>query len=100
MSNASETSECARCGGSGRLPQFSSVIGGTCFRCHGSGRTKGKPGKPAARYLVSAVCRTTGERVTTFWLRAASADKALAMARTQLARGNGYDPATAEVAPE
>jgi hypothetical protein len=102
MGNANETVECHRCGGSGRLPQFSSVIGGVCFLCHGSGRSSAKPGKSrAARFAVSAICLGTGERVSPiFSVRATSAEKALAMARTQLARGNGYDPVTAEVTPE
>lgn len=29
--------ECHRCSGTGRLPQFGNVFGGTCFRCSGAG---------------------------------------------------------------
>jgi len=28
---------CNRCSGTGRIPNFSHIKGGECFRCHGSG---------------------------------------------------------------
>jgi hypothetical protein len=30
--------DCPRCGGSGRIPSYSHIKAGECFRCHGSGR--------------------------------------------------------------
>jgi hypothetical protein len=38
LSDVFETRTCPRCGGEGRLIQFSNVIGGQCFRCGGAGR--------------------------------------------------------------
>jgi hypothetical protein len=29
---------CPRCGGSGRIPSYSHIKAGECFKCHGSGR--------------------------------------------------------------
>jgi hypothetical protein len=28
---------CPRCGGSGRIPSYSHIKAGECFKCHGSG---------------------------------------------------------------
>lgn len=33
---------CSRCGGSGKLREYSHVEGGVCFKCGGSGRTGGR----------------------------------------------------------
>ena len=29
--------DCPRCGGSGRIPSYSHIKAGECFKCHGSG---------------------------------------------------------------
>lgn len=100
-SDASKTIDCSRCGGTGRLPQFSNVIGGTCFKCHGSGRSaSSKRDTTIVRFVASARELASGERVTVFELNAKSADQALKMARVRLAGGNGYDASTASVEPK
>lgn len=91
---------CPRCGGSGRLAQHSTVLGGVCFACKGSGFRvqKSRPAAPAVRFAVSACSLRTGERVSpVFWLLAKSERQALTKARAQIAKGNGYDPATVSV---
>jgi hypothetical protein len=91
---------CPRCGGSGRLAQHSAVLGGVCFACKGSGFRvqKSRPAAPAVRFAVSACSLRTGERVSpVFWLLAKSERQALTKARAQIAKGNGYDPATVSV---
>ena len=43
---------CSRCAGSGRMSQFSNVIGGKCFRCRGTGKQYTKPTKPSPKWAV------------------------------------------------
>ena len=35
---AAERPTCSRCSGTGRIPNFSHIKGGECFRCRGTGR--------------------------------------------------------------
>lgn len=44
-----ESTECSRCGGSGRMPY--SVAGGVCFKCGGAGAILTKRGRAAQDYL-------------------------------------------------
>lgn len=91
---------CPRCGGRGRLPQFSGVLGGVCFACKGSGFVvrKSRPRRPADRFAVSACSLRTGERVSpVFWLLARTERQALTKARALIARGTAYDPSTVTV---
>lgn len=55
---------CSRCAGSGRMSQFSNVIGGECFRCRGTGKQYTKPTKPSPKWAVFGQHRETGA-----WLR-------------------------------
>ena len=76
------------------------MLGGVCFACKGSGFRvqKSQPAAPAVRFAVSACSLRTGERVSpVFWLLAKSERQALTKARAQIAKGNGYDPATVSV---
>ena len=51
MGDIFETVTCSRCAGEKRLPQYSNVIGGTCFKCSGTGKTYTKRGAAdLARY--------------------------------------------------
>jgi len=43
---------CSRCAGSGRMSQFSNVIGGECFRCRGTGKQYTKPTKPSPKWAA------------------------------------------------
>ncbi|MCB1966229.1 MAG: hypothetical protein KDI64_09365 [Candidatus Accumulibacter sp.] len=91
---------CPRCAGTGRVERHANVKGGVCFACNGSGYRvrKSPPSAPAQRFAVSACSRRTGERVSpVFWLLAKTERAALTRARAQIAKGNGYDPATVEV---
>ena len=36
--HAAERPTCSRCSGTGRIPNFSHIKGGECFRCRGTGR--------------------------------------------------------------
>jgi len=55
---------CSRCAGSGRMSQFSNVIGGKCFCCRGTGKQYTKPAKPSPKWAVFGQHRETGA-----WLR-------------------------------
>jgi hypothetical protein len=89
---------CGKCNGIGRIDVYSHVLGGVCFSCDGRGHREVKRvSKPSVRYLVSAVERDTGKRITPFALRARSEAQALRIARTTLAGGTGYFPESAEV---
>jgi len=37
---AAERPVCSRCSGTGRIPGFSHIKAGECFRCHGTGEGK------------------------------------------------------------
>lgn len=42
--------KCGKCGGSGEIAAFRSVMGGVCFKCNGSGEQAQKPAAKAQRY--------------------------------------------------
>lgn len=91
---------CPRCAGIGRVERHANVKGGVCFACGGSGHRiqKTAPAAPARRFAVSACTWRTGERISpVFWLLAKTERQALTKARAQIAKGNGYDPATVAV---
>ena len=75
--------KCSRCNGSGRLSQFSNVIGGTCFKCHGSGKQASKPAVKSIVWAVLGTDRNTGLRVHAYNIRAQN--DAMAVAKTRIA---------------
>lgn len=79
------TFECTRCNGQGRLPIFSGVLGGTCFKCKGSGKQAAKPGKPSVKWAVLGTDRTTGERALLYYAKAKTEQTAIEKARNTYA---------------
>mgnify|MGYP000870851073 FL=1 len=76
-----DTYKCARCNGKGRLPIFSNVLGGVCFKCKGSGKQASKPGKTSVKWAVLGIERMTGERVRLYNVKAANEKAAIEKAR-------------------
>lgn len=93
------THPCSRCNGFGTIQHHANVLGGVCFKCHGKGTQKNVPASKAQKWSVTAAERETGERLSVFFVRAKSEENALAVARATLARGNGFLPESATVAP-
>jgi hypothetical protein len=67
-----EMSECARCGGEGRINAYGHVHGGVCFGCHGGGRVYTRTGAAAVKkanawkaehLMVPVASLTTSSRV-------------------------------------
>ena len=76
------TYKCSRCNGTGRLSQFSNVLGGTCFKCLGSGKQASKPAAKSVTWAVLGTDRNTGLRVHAYNINAQTEAKAVAKART------------------
>ncbi len=81
------TYPCSRCEGKGRLPCFSNVLGGVCFKCSGTGRQESKPAPRAIAWGVFGVDRFTGLRseLPLYNVRAKTATEAIAKARVTFA---------------
>lgn len=60
-----ESFSCRRCGGEGKLTQYSNVIGGQCFKCGGSGRTFTDRGARDLAAYREAVAKATMRPVST-----------------------------------
>ena len=90
--------ECGKCAGKGNIKEFSNVDGGRCFSCSGRGVivTKSAP-KPSVRFAVSAVSKATGDVETMCIIKARTEAAAIKVAITQLSKGNGYIPESAQV---
>jgi hypothetical protein len=91
---------CSRCAGSGRMSQFSNVIGGECFRCRGTGKQYTKPTKPSPKWAVFGQHRDTGAWLRLYNVVARSKPAAIAKAQTTYADAstdwkNTYTLATA-----
>ena len=91
---------CSRCAGSGRMSQFSNVIGGECFRCRGTGKQYTKPAKPSPKWAVFGQHRETGAWLRLYNVVARSKPAAIAKAQTTYADAstdwkNTYTLATA-----
>ena len=43
--------------GKGKIPAYSHVLGGVCFKCGGSGKQDTKPAKASVKYLVLGITR-------------------------------------------
>lgn len=91
---------CSRCAGSGRMSQFSNVIGGECFRCRGTGKQYTKPTKPSPKWAVFGQHRETGAWLRLYNVVARSKPAAIAKAQTTYADAstdwkNTYTLATA-----
>lgn len=91
---------CSRCAGSGRMSQFSNVIGGECFRCRGTGKQYTKPAKPSPKWAVFGQHRETGAWLRLYNVVARSKPAAIAKAQTTYANAstdwkNTYTLATA-----
>ena len=94
------TYACSRCAGSGRMSQFSNVIGGECFRCRGTGKQYTKPTKPSPKWAVFGQHRETGAWLRLYNVVARSKPAAIAKAQTTYANAstdwkNTYTLATA-----
>lgn len=59
-----ETSECARCGGEGRINAYGHVYGGQCFGCNGSGRVLTSKGRAASKKAHAWKAEHTAVAVT------------------------------------
>lgn len=77
--------ECTRCNGKGRLPIFSGVLGGVCFKCKGTGKQTAKPAKPSVKWAVLGTDRMTGERARLYNVKATSEQAAIEKARNTYA---------------
>lgn len=91
---------CSRCAGSGRMSQFSNVIGGECFRCRGTGKQYTKPTKPSPKWAVFGQHRNTGAWLRLYNVVARSKPAAIAKAQATYAEAstdwkNTYTLATA-----
>lgn len=91
---------CSRCAGSGRMSQFSNVIGGECFRCRGTGKQYTKPAKPSPKWAVFGQHRETGAWLRLYNVVARSKPAAIAKAQSTYADAstdwkNTYTLATA-----
>ncbi len=42
--------QCTKCDGSGKLPEFNTILGGICFKCSGTGKQSNKPSEPTRKY--------------------------------------------------
>jgi hypothetical protein len=82
------TYKCSRCAGTGRLTQFSNVIGGTCFKCHGAGTQPSKPAKPGAMWAVFGFDRTTGTLARIYNVSAKTEQEAIKKAAATMARAS------------
>lgn len=82
------TYPCTRCGGTGRLPIHSNVLGGVCFKCHGSGTQRQKPATPSAMWAVFGHDRRTGESRRLYNIRAKTANAAITKARATYERAS------------
>lgn len=91
------TYKCPKCNGSGYLSCYSGIAGGVCFSCSGNGYKVGKAPVPGIRFLVTAIYKSTGDRLNVCYINAKSAEQAAEKAIAQLARGNGYIPESAQV---
>ena len=80
--------ECTRCNGKGRLPIFSNVLGGVCFKCKGSGKQASKPGKPSVKWAVLGIDRMTGERARLYNVKAKNEQGAIEKARATYVRAS------------
>lgn len=80
--------ECTRCNGQGRLPIFSGVLGGICFKCKGSGKQAAKPGRASVKWAVLGTDRTTGERARLYNVTARSELAAIEKARDTYSRAS------------
>ena len=76
---------CSRCNGKGRLPCYSNVIGGVCFKCHGSGKQESKPSAPSIKWGVLGIDRNTGERARLYNVSAKTEKAAIEKARNTFA---------------
>lgn len=81
---------CSRCAGSGRMSQFSNVIGGECFRCRGTGKQFTKPAKPSPKWAVFGQHRETGEWLRLYNVVARSKNAAIAKAQLMWTDGSSY----------
>ena len=91
---------CSRCAGSGRMSQFSNVVGGECFRCKGTGKQYTKPAKPSPKWAVFGQHQKTGEWLRLYNVVARSKPAAIAKAQAVWAEAstdwkNTYTLATA-----
>jgi len=91
---------CSRCTGSGRMSQFSNVIGGECFRCRGTGKQYTKPKAPTPKCAVFGQHRETGAWLRLYNVVARSKPAAIAKAQATYADAstdwkNTYTLATA-----
>lgn len=82
------TYECTRCNGKGRLPIFSNVLGGVCFKCKGSGKQASKPGKPSVKWAVLGIDRMTGERARLYNVKAKNEQGAIEKAKATYVRAS------------
>ena len=89
-----ETYPCVRCGGKGRLPSFSNVLGGVCFKCGGSGRQATKPAARGVKWAVMGTVRETGHRVRLYNETAKTSADAISRARAAYAKASAEFQAT------
>lgn len=91
---------CSRCAGSGRMSQFSNVVGGECFRCRGTGKQYTRPRAPTPKWAVFGQHRKTGAWLRLYNVVAKSKTAAIAKAQATYADAstdwkNTYTLATA-----
>lgn len=91
------TYKCPKCNGLGFISCYSGIANGVCFSCEGNGFKFGTPPVPGVIFAVSAVLKSTGERVQVFNIKAKTAAEAMKKAIATLRKGNGYIAETAEV---
>lgn len=91
---------CSRCAGSGRMSQFSNVVGGECFRCRGTGKQYTRPRAPTPKWAVFGQRQKTEEWLRLYNVVARSKPAAIAKAQAVWAKAstdwkNTYTLATA-----
>lgn len=92
-----QTYKCPKCNGTGNLACYAGIAGGVCFSCRGAGIKVGVAPVPAVKFAVTAIEKTTSQRVTVFYVKAKNAAAALKKAVATLAGGSGYIADSAQV---
>lgn len=92
------TYKCPKCRGTGFLSQYIGIASGVCFCCEGNGFKSGAAPVAGVLFAVTAIRRADGARVLAFNVKAKNSAEATKKAVATLARGNGFEPQSAQVA--
>lgn len=81
------TYKCSRCRGTGKY-SFNLIHGTKCLGCNGTGAQRTKPRKPAPKWAVFWLQRSTGQLLRIFNVVARTKDEALAASAAHYSRGS------------